>query len=46
MCLAYQAAEASEKFKTKSPENAELAALTSIALSLAQIAEALARRSA
>jgi hypothetical protein len=44
--LAQQAAEASEKFKTKSPETAELAALTSIALSLSQIAEALAQRSA
>ena len=44
--LAQQAVEASEKFKTKSPETAELAALTSIALSLSQIAEALAQRSA
>jgi hypothetical protein len=42
--LAHQAAEASEKFKTKSPETAELAALTSIALSLSQIAESLAQR--
>jgi hypothetical protein len=43
--LAQQAAEASEKFKAKSPETAQLAALTSIALSLTQLAEALNQRS-
>lgn len=38
LSLAQQAAEASERFKTKSPVTAELAALTSTALSLSQIA--------
>jgi hypothetical protein len=42
--LARSAAEASDNFKTKSPDPAKLAALASIALSLSRIADALESR--
>jgi hypothetical protein len=44
--LALQAAEAAGNFTAKSPTGAEVVALASIALSLAQIADALSQRSA